>query len=185
VIKKQELRTFFIRKTVDTGNVLLQEPCPISDDDDYGTLSNKLSMMGAELMVKTCDLVELNSLVPQSQDNSLATPAPKIDKADTVINWNNSAEKIHNQVRGLSPTPGAYTVYNGKRIKVFKSNIVQGESQGDAGTIIHLTSSECYVQTGDGYLNLLNCQREGKSKLNIREFLLGAGLNLGDSFTAV
>ncbi|NQV38579.1 MAG: methionyl-tRNA formyltransferase [Candidatus Marinimicrobia bacterium] len=176
--------TFLIQRKVDTGNILLQESCIIDDQNDYGSLSEKLSLLGAKLLVRTLDKIERGDLGSQPQDHTLSTPAPKILPLDCIINWNNSAQNIHNQIRGLSPTPTAFTFFKNKRLKLFKTDCVKTELHGKIGSIVHLTKSECYIQTGDGVLSILECQKEGKSRMNIQQFLLGSNLSIGDQFSS-
>lgn len=176
--------TFLIQRKIDTGNILLQESCPIDDEDDFGSLSAKLSHQGAQLLVKTLDRLQKGDLDSQPQDHALTSPAPKILPQDCLINWHDPARKIHNRIRGLSPSPAAFTFLQNKRLKLFKTAIVESQYHGQTGSIVHLTKEECFVQTGDGVLSILECQKEGKSRMTIRQFLLGANLSVGDQFTS-
>ena len=102
--------TFLIEQKVDTGNILLQKECKIEEDDNYGTLSSKLSTIGAELLIESISKYYDGSIAPVLQDNELATLAPKIKKEDYIINWNKDASVVNNKIRAFSPYPGAYTL---------------------------------------------------------------------------
>ena len=99
---------------MDTGDILLQKKIEIHDSDDYGTLSERSSHLGADLILDTLGQLEKGKTKPIQQEKDLATQAPKISKEMTIINWNWPALKIHNWIRGLSPTPGMSTSWNGK-----------------------------------------------------------------------
>ena len=115
--------TFFLKEKVDTGNVIMQNKCDIDEEDDAGTLHDKLSLLGAKTVMSTVNLIEMtNGNVPvYEQDEVLFTTAPKITREFCKINWDNDVSTIHNFVRGLSPYPAAYTILNGKIVKIFKT----------------------------------------------------------------
>ncbi|MFZ0454856.1 MAG: methionyl-tRNA formyltransferase [Ignavibacteriaceae bacterium] len=166
--------TFALEEKVDTGNVIIQEEIGIDPRDNFGSLHDKLSELGAEAVMHTVDIIEKGKIEFEKQNNALATPAPKITKEIAKIDWNNSAEEIHNLIRGLSPYPGAYFEFNNKIIKVYKSEIIeklQGKSLS-AGEI-YSDKSELLVGCGKNLLSLLELQQEGKNKLSVEEFLRG------------
>ncbi|MDQ3193616.1 MAG: methionyl-tRNA formyltransferase, partial [Bacteroidota bacterium] len=101
--------TFFVKEKVDTGNIILQEKIEISDDDDAGTIHDKLSHLGAQTVLQTVMLIEKGNISLKTQNETAASPAPKIFKEDCLINWNQESSKINNFVRGLSPKPAAFT----------------------------------------------------------------------------
>ena len=119
------LTTFKLAEKVDTGNIYLQEKVKINPDDNFETLHDRMSLLGAELVLKTVQLIESGEYELYQQDNSLASPAPKITKEICLIDWNKSATEIHNLVRGLSPHPAAFFNYNKKVIKIYKTEIVK------------------------------------------------------------
>lgn len=164
--------TFFLEEKVDTGNIILQREVPIDDEDNFQTLHDKLAVIGSELVFETVKLIETGKfdLIPQNE--SLATPAPKITKEICRINWTNEALKIHNLIRALSPTPGSFTYHNGKILKIYKSKITNLFSTDKPGKII-LDKNEILVNTADYYLSILELQLESRKKMNVNEFLLG------------
>ena len=117
------LTTFKLAEKVDTGNIYLQEKVKIYPEDDFGTLHNRMSELGASIVMRTVDLIESGKYELLVQDDSFASSAPKITKEICRIDWNKPAEAIHNLVRGLSPHPAAYFFYKEKVIKVFKTEV--------------------------------------------------------------
>jgi methionyl-tRNA formyltransferase len=112
------LTTFKLAEKVDTGNIYVQERVEIKPEDNFETLHDRMSVIGSELVLKTVSLIENGNVKLINQDDSLASPAPKISKETCLINWNKSAYEIHNLVRGLSPHPAAFFNYNKKVIKI-------------------------------------------------------------------
>ena len=163
-----------MEEKVDTGNVIIREKTAIDPQDNFGSLHDKLSELGAKVVLKTVDVIEKGKVEFEKQNNALATPAPKITREIAEIDWNKSAEEIHNLIRGLSPYPGAYFEFNNKIIKVYKSEIIEqlpGKNLS-AGGIYH-DKSELLVGCGKNLLSLLELQQEGKNKLKVEEFLRG------------
>ena len=176
------LTTFIIRKKVDTGQILLQTTVPIDNSDSYGTLSERMSEMGADLLLETLNRLKDNSLLPQEQDHSLASLAPKIKEKDCRINWGQSAEIIHNQIRGLGPFPGAFTYWKGIRLRILKSCVIHSTEKKNPGSVVHCNKKQLIIQSGDGNVELLKIQREGKKIMETPDFLNGADITIGDTF---
>ena len=173
--KETGLTTFFLKEKVDTGNIILQEKLEIKDEDNFGTLHDKMSRIGADLILKTLELIELDKVELKEQDDSLATPATKITKELCLINWNEPAVKIHNLIRGLSPYPGAYFFNKGKQIKVYKT-ATNKETKLKPGEILQ-SRSEAVIGCGENSISLLELQPEGRKRLTIEEFLRGYSLS--------
>ncbi|MBI1939108.1 MAG: methionyl-tRNA formyltransferase [Ignavibacteriales bacterium] len=176
--------TFFLDEKVDTGNIILQEKMMIDEKDNLGTVHDKMMMLGAELVLKTVEQISDGTVKLSKQEDSLATPAPKITKEVCEIKWNKSAVEIHNLVRGLSPYPCAYFVLNGKHYKVFRTKIVTESMMVNVkfgSTInfqpttnnIQLTPKEIFIKTGNGILQILELQPEGRKRMTAEEFLRG------------
>jgi methionyl-tRNA formyltransferase len=172
--KETGVTTFILEEKVDTGNVIIQEKIGIDPQDNFGSLHDKLSDLGAEVVLKTVDLIEKGGIEFEKQNDALATPAPKITKEITKIDWNKSAEEIHNLIRGLSPYPGAYFKFDNKIIKVYKSEIIRQSPERNlsAGEIYH-DKTRLLVGCGRNLLSLLELQQEGKNRLSVEEFLRG------------
>ena len=176
--------TFFIRREVDTGNILLQKSLPLAEDEDFGSLHDRLAELGADLLLKTIERIKSGKLKEIPQDEAKATNAPKIKSDDLKINWDNSAGRIHDQVRGLSPFPGVSARVNNMVIKIFKTEISDETVEGySPGEISRITGSYFTVATGDGSLKVLELQRQGKKRMETSEFLRGVDLSTGDILT--
>ena len=163
--------TFFLEDKVDTGNIILVEKIKIEPDDNFGSLHDKMSAVGAETIIKTVDIIESGNIILQKQDDTLATKAPKITKETCLIDWNKKASEIHNLIRGLSPYPGAFFVFNNKIIKVYKSS-VNTNLNLRAGEF-HQTKNTLTIGCGLQALDVLEVQQEGKRAMKIDEFLRG------------
>ncbi len=181
--KESGLTTFFLDKTVDTGGILLQESTPLTDDMTAGELHDRLSRMGAELVLKTVNGIADSSLTPQKQVGDV-TLAPKLTKELEQIDWTKSAKDIHNLVRGLSPYPGSSTMFRDKRLKVLRTTISESENSSfEPGQISHIgKNGPIEVQTGDGILSILEVKPEGKNAMTAGDFHRGARLQVGESF---
>lgn len=164
------LTTFALAEKVDTGNIYHQEKVDITADDNFGTLHDKMSLQGAEVVLKTVEMIESGNFVLQEQDNSKASPAPKITKEIQQITWDDTAEDVHNLIRGLSPYPGAYFHHNDKLIKVYASKL--SSEKLEAGEVKQ-TKTELFIGCGEGTLQILELQQEGKKRLTTEEFLRG------------
>ena len=175
--------TFLIEQKVDTGNILLQKECKIEEDDNYGTLSSKLSTIGAELLIESISKYYDGSIAPVLQDNELATLAPKIKKEDYIINWNKDASVVNNKIRAFSPYPGAYTLIDNKRLKIFKSKLNKGIGYKETGKIINLSKEYFEVSCSHGSLKIYEIQIEGKKRMSSKDFIMGfqnlEGISLG------
>lgn len=165
------LTTFKLAEKVDTGNIYLQEKVEINTADNFETLHDRMSLLGAELVLKTVSLIEHGDYELLQQDDSLASPAPKITKEICSIDFNKSAKEIHNLVRGLSPHPAAFFIYNNKVIKIYKTEIV--ESINLKPFEFHQTKTELIIGCGKDALRILELQQEGKRRMDVEEFLRG------------
>ena len=177
------LSTFLIRKKVDTGDLLLQKTFYIDSSTTTGEALEKLSYIGADLIIDTLDGLSSNSITPRKQDDKSATLAPKIKIEDCKINWNNSAENIHNQIRAFTPNPGAFTLYNNKRVKLFESKIEKMERDVESRPgYIKYKAPELLIGTGTKSININGIQLEGKKRLPTSHFILGFPEIIGGSF---
>lgn len=179
--KETGVTTFFLDEKIDTGNIILQEKIQIDDEDNFGTLHDKMMILGAELVLKTVALINTGTFQLSKQDDSLATPAPKITKEICKIDWNKSAIEIHNLARGLSPYPGAFFTYDEKIFKIFKTRVTENveiktansEIKIDSIHSVYQSKKELFIQTGNGLLQILEIQPEGRKKMSVEEFLRG------------
>lgn len=174
---------FQIEKKVDTGGIINVEKIKIQNKDNFETLSDKLSKLGSKALLKSLRLIENDDFKILVQDNKKSTRAPKIKKEMLRINWSWEAEKINNWVRGLSPLPGMYTVYKGKKLKIFKTSVVRGDKELSIGKIEVINLKELVVQCVDKAISVLEVQLEGKKRLSIQDFLIGSNIKSGDHFS--
>lgn len=183
IIKGEKLTgitTMLIDEGLDTGPILLQKEVPIEDEDNAQTLSERLSKIGADLIIETLIKFRQRKIEPKVQTGE-ASYAPQLKKEDGRINWNSTAREIFNLIRGTYPWPCAFCFFKNERIKVIKSEILNGRAE--PGLIIK-AKNELIVGTGQGLLKLLFIQPEGKKIMTAREFISGRKINEGmDSFS--
>ncbi len=175
---------------LDTGPVLLTEQCPIDENETSIDLTKKLSIIGANVLIKALDKIKNGEAKFISQDNSKATKAPMLKKELGKINWDSITWEIHNKIRGLQPWPSAYTTYQGKTIKIWECKIERngetarrrdGKEEKLPGTIVEI--SECIiVKTRNGYLNIYKLQPENKNIINSKDWVNGAHIQVGEQF---
>lgn len=166
--------TFALEEKVDTGNVYLQKKIPILPEDNFGTLHDKLSLLGAEAVLETVNLIGSGNVMLQKQDDTLATPAPKVTKEIMQIDWNHSAENIHNLVRAFSPQPGAFFIHDGKIVKVLKTKVIQ-DKRLNPGEFLE-NKGQLFIGCKDASIEVLEIQFEGRKKMSTVEFLRGTSL---------
>ena len=165
------LTTFKLADKVDTGNIYLQQKLTILPEDNFETLHDRMSELGAKLVLDTVNLIESGNYELKQQDDSLASPAPKITKEICLIDWNKPASEIHNLVRGLSPHPAAFFIFNEKIIKIYKTEIVSGRKLKPFE--FYQTKTELIIGCGKDAIRILEIQQEGKKRMSIEEFLRG------------
>lgn len=181
--KETGVTTFFIDEQIDTGKILLQESITIGAEETAGELHDKLMDLGATLVLETLIQLSAGTLDARSQDqymdpDSILKNAPKIFKEDCRIDWNFSGEKVFNQIRGLSPYPGAFTMLERKggkalQCKIFKASYEAVPHQNAPGTISTDGKRSFEVAVRDGLIHVHSIQMEGKRRMDIKDFLLG------------
>jgi methionyl-tRNA formyltransferase len=185
--KETGATTFKLQHQIDTGNILLQEKITIGEDETAGELHDRMKEIGADLLVKTVNGLVEGTLkeIPQGKlvaDNSLPIAigmtihlrhAPKLSTETSKIDWNKSIEEVYDLIRGLSPYPAAFTLLNGKTLKIYKAKkeIIQpitsaGEYETDKKTFLKFACS-------NGYILITELQLEGKKRMGVEEFLRG------------
>ena len=157
---------------MDTGPILAMHEEPITPDDTTETLGQKLAKTGASLLVETLEKWRNHEITPVPQSPDDVSYAPPLKKADGRIDWSQSAERIERKIRAMIPWPGAFTILNGKNLKIFKAKI--SISIGDLSPGESLVTDDTWtVASGNGSLDLLEVQMEGKKHQNIKTFLKG------------
>lgn len=163
--------TFFLKQKVDTGNIIVRREIPISPQMTAGQLHDTMMHVGAAAVVDTLRMIEQGITNPLPQDDQAATPAPKIFRNDCQIDWSRPAEIVHNFIRGLSPYPGAFTIHDGRTLKLFRSQITN-RTDIPAG-MFRIQPNELLIGTGTAALSITELQQEGKRAMSIEEFLRG------------
>ncbi len=188
--EKTGITTMLMDEGMDTGPVLLQEEIEIKSGDTTRSLSQKLSKIGADLLIPTLQGLEHGSLKPRPQIGD-ASYAPILKKANGFIQWSKSAEELCNFIKGMNPWPGAYGFIKGERFKILKAvpvipnrkNISNGTDKcGEAGMIDRVTKNELHVDTGKDKISILEIQPAGKPVMSIKAFLQGRKLKEGMRF---
>jgi methionyl-tRNA formyltransferase len=185
---------------MDTGDILLQREIGIDEEETGGSLFDKLSKLGGELIVEALPKIEKGELTPIPQDEALATKCGKLSKDMGKIDFSKDAETIRNLIRGLNPWPSAFTSLGGKMMKIWHArtlspvdfgSLCNSLSTEDAarakeiekakayGSILAVLKDSFVVLTGDGYLQITEVQLEGKKRMDVKSFLLGNRLEAG------
>ena len=163
---------------LDTGDMLLRSETEIQPDETAGELHDRLSAMGAELIVRTLDALAKGELRPEKQDDSQSCYAKMLTKELCAVDWSRSAREIHNRIRGLSPWPVATAVLEGKKLKIHRSAVSDMEApEAECGEIISL--DPLTVKCGSGAVELLEIQAEGKKRMFSADYLRGHKIDLG------
>ena len=163
---------------LDTGDMLLRSETEIQPDETAGELHDRLSAMGAELIVRTLDALAKGELRPEKQDDSQSCYAKMLTKELCAVDWSRSAREIHNRIRGLSPWPVATAVLEGKKLKIHRSAVSDMEApEAECGEIISF--DPLTVKCGSGAVELLEIQAEGKKRMFSADYLRGHKIDLG------
>lgn len=179
---KTGLTTFFLEQEIDTGNILLTKELEIGEEDDFGSLHDRMMLEGAELVLQTVKLIQDERVETIQQDLLASTldslkPAPKIFPADCKINWNRSCMEIHNLIRGLSPFPAAWTILKNDQedriLKVYKSRVELIPHDIACGTLLRMKPAGMKVACSDGFIHLIELQQSGKKRMPAQDFLAG------------
>jgi len=166
---------------VDSGAILLQEETPIGPEETFGELHDRLAILGAEMLIKTLEMLAAGTIRPRQQNHNLATLAPRLDREAGLIRWDNDCREIVSLIRGLSPVPCAYTGLGGKKLKVFKATAEPATIAEAPGTIAGETPGAVRVTAGNGYVLLKEVQLEGKKRMAVRDFLRGCRIVSGQT----
>jgi methionyl-tRNA formyltransferase len=177
--KETGVTSMLMDEGLDTGNILLSERTEIYPKETSISLHDRLSKIAADLLISTLSGICANSIKPVSQDNSLATYAPILKKADGLIDWSKSAREIEAFIRGMTPWPGAFTFIGKKRIKIFDSDIVTGDSGENPGTVTGNTPDALCISTGKNFLSIKELQEESGKRLSIKDYLRGSSIPPG------
>lgn len=163
-------------KKMDAGAILSQKAIPISKKDDVGTMFERLSLVGKELLLETVPKILANELTPIPQDESKVSFSPNITREQEQINWHKTAVEVDNQVRGMRPWPTAFTTYKDSNWKLWEVTPLEEATVAEAGTIVKRSKKELWIACGQGtVLAIDSLQPSGKGKLSVQDFLNGVG----------
>lgn len=158
---------------LDTGPMLSVAREPIRPDDTTATLSERLSLIGAQLMANTLPRYLHGEIVLRPQPDDDATYSPKIDKANAQIDWRKSAIEIERMVRAYTPWPGTQTIWNGGLLKILQTQVIEGKQDGEIGEVVKLSDGTIGVVTGEGVLVLKEIQMAGRKAMKAEDFVRG------------
>jgi len=169
---------------VDTGDILRIEKIQISSIDCTGDVFDRLALLGKETIAQTVTDIADGKITPVPQNEAEATHAAKILPEDEIINWKESAEKVHNRIRGLAPFPGAKTTLSGKLVKIYASTVSDFKVPEDAvcGEVVECRKNSLIVKCGDGCIALHSLKPEGSKLLTSTDMINGRKISLGDVF---
>ena len=180
------ITTMMMDVGLDTGDMLLVGKVAIEENDNFETIHDKLGICGAETLLDTIQALREGTLTRTKQDDGLATYAAKIEKSDCLIDFTKSANEVHNQIRGLSPIPLAFTYTpDGKMLKVPTTEVAKREGTlAPCGTVLSLAGGKIEVACGVGSINILAVLPEGKKRMAAADFINGRKIAVGDVLSA-
>lgn len=180
--KRTGITTMMMDVGLDTGDMLLTGEVEIEENDNFEDIHDKLGAMGAEVLLKTVKEIRLGTLVRIPQNNEAATYAAKIEKSDCLIDFHRTAQQVHDQIRGLSPIPLAFThTPDGKMLKIAASCVLQRTGAfSPAGTVLSTLDGRIEVACGEGSVALLSVLPEGKKRMSAADFINGRKIAKGD-----
>lgn len=176
------ITTMLMADGIDTGDMLLKAEVEIGENDNFEDMHDRLSEVGARLLMETVEKLEKGEITPEKQDDALATHAAKIEKSDCLLDFSLDAKVLHDLIRGLSPIPLAFThTPDGKLLKIARSRVEDADKVFDkpCGTVISV-GEDIKVACGKGVLSFLSVVPEGKGRMGAADFVRGRKINVGD-----
>ncbi|EYE89275.1 methionyl-tRNA formyltransferase [Fervidicella metallireducens AeB] len=167
---------------LDTGDMLLKSEVEIGENETAGELHDRLMFLGAEVLIETLDRIEVNQVIPEKQDDSMSSYAPMLNKELGKINWNLDSKTINNLIRGVTPWPGAFTYYQNKMLKIWKSCIGDYSGNSSPGQVVGVDRNGIEVACKNGSLIIKEVQEVGGKRLDIQAYLNGHNISVGDIF---
>lgn len=178
--KETGVTTMLMDKGIDTGDILLKRVIELAEDETAGSLFDKLMALGAETILETLEGLENGSITPEKQGESPTDYAKMLTKAMGLIDFTRTAAELDCFVRGMNPWPSAYTILDGKTLKIWRARPVQGS--GKAGSILSVGKDSFVVCCGENALEILEVQLEGKKRMSAGDFLKGTHVEAGKEF---
>ena len=179
--EKTGVTTMFMDVGLDTGDMILKEEIPILEQDTAGTIHDKLSSLGARVLINTIKLIEQGKAPREKQKDEEATYAPMLDKKLGKIDWGKSSKEVVCLIRGTNPWPVAYTSYQGQKFKIYEAELFDKEYKGrQQGEIVEIVPKEgLVISTGDGSVIINDVQFDGSKRMSMDEYLRGHNITLG------
>lgn len=175
--------TMLMDEGLDTGDILLQESIDIPENENAGELGERLSLLGAKLLMKTLEGVEFGTVVSIPQNNEFATIARSLSRDAGFIDWSLPADVIVNRVRGCTPRPGAFTKYGGNLVKIWSAKVKNAnEILGEEGEVIAVDNDGITVAAGSGAVQLIDVQPESRKRMLAADFCRGSKIAAGSRF---
>ena len=174
-----QVTTMYMAKGLDTGDMILKAQEKIRDDDTYGSLYDRLSVIGADLLIKTLELIESGEAPRTPQNEAEATAAPMITREMERINWNDRADNIVNLIKGLNPQPVAHTLLKGEKLKIWFAEKEGKGYTGTPGEIVDVRKKDFVVMTADGAVAVKEVQAQGGKKMTTDAYMRGHAIDKG------
>ena len=171
--------TMYMAKGLDSGDMILKAQEKIRDDDTYGSLYDRLSVIGADLLIKTLELIESGEAPRTPQNEAEATAAPMITREMERINWNDRADNIVNLIKGLNPQPVAHTLLKGEKLKIWFAEKEGNGYTGTPGEIVDVRKKDFVVMTADGAVAVKEVQAQGGKKMTTDAYMRGHAIDKG------
>ena len=181
--EKTGVTIMYMEKEMDAGNIISQREIAINDEDDTGNLFEKLSLVGRDLLMDTLPAIFAgeNESIVQNEDE--VTFSPMISKEQEKIDWTLTAREVFNHIRALRPAPGAYTILEDQRFKIWAAEVMEDDTSAEPGTIIFADTKEMFVACGEGsVLSLIEVQPSGKKRMPVANFLAGTQIEKATLF---
>jgi len=170
----------YMTESLDTGDIILKREVEILSDETYGSLHDKMSSVGAEAIIEAIKMIEQGNVKREKQDDKLSSYAHKIEKENGLINWNKNSKDIINLIRGLNPSPCAYTFYNNEMFKIYNAQEIQYNSNAENGEIVDIDKKIGFiVKTADSAVIIKEIQAKGGKKMNCSDYLRGHEIEKG------
>ena len=176
--KETGVTAMYLCRELDAGDMIDVAKTPIGEDETAGELLDRLAVLGAQLLSDTLGKIQDGTVTATPQDPTCATYAPMLDKSMCPIDWNKTAQQIHDHIRGMNPWPVATTELQGKRFKIYSSCVVDATAEKPAGTILELTKTGLQMACGKGILEIRQLQAEGGKRMAAPDYFRGHPLEL-------
>ena len=177
--KEAGITAMYMEEGLDTGDMLMKVTVPVEDKETGGSLHDKLSLLGGDLILRTLKALEDGTAVRSRQDESRSSYVKMLTKAMGCLDFNQDAVKLERLIRGLNPWPSAYTSLNGKTLKIWDASVVDHEYSGETGEIVEVLKDALVVKTNKGALAIKELQIEGKKRMTAEAYLRGCSISTG------